>query len=579
VLEMPSTGSPSVFEELTPLLEAETREQFFVQLGLLLERAGIEWFSLVTTLPGSADGALEVAYSSHPEVTRRLPESDEQGLPGSRPRGRPARVAGGSLTMDDAVVPVLEERALATSTGTIGRILVHSRPSMPDSSGAGLLESEAALRQIGAALRRTETEWRLRHQLDRSQAKLEAINLIGEIIRGLDLEVVLAKLMEISLFLTSAQVGMIALRGEGKELHSGLEWGLSLDHVLGLRKVSGRSILEETLASGEAHFVPDFRDSAQFVAPQDLTVWSFMCVPLHGTGRTLGAINLVNSVSDSGQFTETELDTIHTVAGLAATAIENAVLHRESLERERITAQLRVAQTIQQGLYPKQRPQIEGLEIAWYHASCDETGGDYFDFIQSADRRYLDVVIGDVSGHGIGSSLLMATGRASLRALLGSSDARLEPVVSILNDLLDRDMDESHVMTLFLGRLDLSTFDLTYVNAGHDQPALFCASRDAVLELGSTGMPLGLFPASAFSASRAGPMASGDVLLLTTDGVWEAANSRGERYGKERLLEHVRSMIDVPADELLERLRADVVRFAGAETFHDDFTMVALKRV
>jgi sigma-B regulation protein RsbU (phosphoserine phosphatase) len=153
---------------------------------------------------------------------------------------------------------------------------------------------------------------------------------------------------------------------------------------------------------------------------------------------------------------------------------------------------MQVARTIQSSMYAVDKKAIPGYESAWTTRTCDETGGDYLDLISLPEPRTA-FAVGDVSGHGIGAALLMATGRASLRALLSVKDESPREVLNCLNVLLGHDLlDMEMFMTMFVSFLDYERHELSYVNAGHDRPLFYRADAGVVTQLGSSGIPLGL---------------------------------------------------------------------------------------
>jgi sigma-B regulation protein RsbU (phosphoserine phosphatase) len=229
-------------------------------------------------------------------------------------------------------------------------------------------------------------------------------------------------------------------------------------------------------------------------------------------------------------------------------------------------------------MYPKEKPDVPGLEFSFFTMSCDETGGDYFDFIRPDDKT-LYVIVGDVVGHGIGAALLMATARANLRALCSLPGSVIEhgakEIVESLNSLLMEDMDERTFMTFFLARMDLETFAIDFVNAGHDNPVVASAGEASDLE--ATGIPLGIMDLG-YEGGKVECFADGDCMMLTTDGVWEVRNPKREMYGKDRLKERFRQISDRTPDEIVEILREEVLEFVDGVSLADDFTLVVIKR-
>jgi sigma-B regulation protein RsbU (phosphoserine phosphatase) len=250
-------------------------------------------------------------------------------------------------------------------------------------------------------------------------------------------------------------------------------------------------------------------------------------------------------------------------------------------ERDSLRHSLAVATEIQQHLLPLQTPELRGFDICGGIDYCDETGGDYYDYIDllTVDEHRMAIAIGDVTGHGIGAALLMASGRAVLRSHASHNGVDLPKLFGDVNNQLVRDTGDERFMTLFYGMLDAERRELTYASAGHD-PVLWYRRGEGVVEpLGNTGIPLGIVNDWAYQ--QAGPMtlADGDVLVLTTDGIREAKNPAGEEFGSDRLAE----VIEATATESAETIYAAIVRgvrdWQSSAIQEDDITLVVIKTV
>jgi sigma-B regulation protein RsbU (phosphoserine phosphatase) len=249
------------------------------------------------------------------------------------------------------------------------------------------------------------------------------------------------------------------------------------------------------------------------------------------------------------------------------------------MERDRIKQSLALAKEIQQSLFPKQALKIEGYEVAGKSIYCDETGGDYFDLIPMAGRdgRKLGVTVGDVSGHGISAALLMATVRASLRQR-ASHPGGADQIISDVNRQISIDIGQSgEFITLFFLVIDPGRMELEWVRAGHDPALLYDPATDSFEELGGTGMALGVDEKCPCSNNRKSGVSDGQVILLGTDGLWEAANPKGEMLGKQPIYNAIRENCALSATEILEAILATQEKFqAGAER-KDDVTLVIIK--
>ncbi len=247
-------------------------------------------------------------------------------------------------------------------------------------------------------------------------------------------------------------------------------------------------------------------------------------------------------------------------------------------EMQTMRQSLAVAMEIQQKLLPRHPPHIPGLDIAGSSVYCDETGGDYFDFINvpGNKKELLHVAVGDVSGHGIPAALLMTTTRAFLRqrsAMPGSIDI----IVGDINDQLARDVEDSgQFVTLFYAELDAGRRKLQWVRAGHEPAMVYDAVADTFEELRGRGMPLGVVGSVDFDVEQR-LLAAGQTLIVGTDGIWESRSAAGEMFGKDRFRTLIREHADRPAGEIVSAVFDKVTDFRGSLKQEDDITLVVIK--
>jgi sigma-B regulation protein RsbU (phosphoserine phosphatase) len=248
-------------------------------------------------------------------------------------------------------------------------------------------------------------------------------------------------------------------------------------------------------------------------------------------------------------------------------------------EREKMKRSLELAAATQQGLLPSRSPSLEHFEIVGRCLYCDETGGDYYDFIDlpGTDGRRVGLASGDVSGHGIGAALLMAATRGMLHA---DAERHMDDLVSLIHGLnarLVRDAVDGQFVTLFYGILADRTRSLTWVSAGHEPAIWYHARSGRYEELANTGMPLGVEADAAFE--QAGPviLEQGDILVVGTDGIREARNQADEFFGTERLLKIIRDKAGLSADQICTALIDGVTRFVEPAPRTDDITLIVVK--
>lgn len=247
-------------------------------------------------------------------------------------------------------------------------------------------------------------------------------------------------------------------------------------------------------------------------------------------------------------------------------------------ERERMRQSLSLAMEVQQNLLPKTPPRVAGLEIAGASIYCEETGGDYFDYLQRVDAgpTAVGVVVGDVSDHGVPSAILMTSVRAFLRQR-ASRHGSLPEIVADVNRQLVRDVEDTgRFATLFFTEIDQTRGTIRWVNAGHDPAVVYDRCRNEFIELGRTGLPVGISAEAEYQEGFRG-ITAGQVIIIGTDGIWEAANSRWEMFGKQRFQEVIRRNAGASPQEILQGVVREVERFCSPHPAADDITLVVIK--
>src|SRR5215208_3266001 len=248
--------------------------------------------------------------------------------------------------------------------------------------------------------------------------------------------------------------------------------------------------------------------------------------------------------------------------------------HYSDEERRRLESELELSQIVQRALLPQRVPNIRGVELAAFSRPSEIIGGDYFDFFQFRDGTH-GLVIADVSGHGVSAGMLMSSLQTAIRTMAPDTDSPAE-ILERINRFYIHNIHFTTFVTVFLARFDPTTLSLTYVNAGHNPPAVRRRSNASITWLRPTAPAIGL--AEDFHARMESiGFSQGDSLLLYTDGVTEVLNISNQQFGQDRLAELVHQHADRPAPDLLQAVRQAVSAFGGNRPLVDDVTMVALK--
>ena len=247
-------------------------------------------------------------------------------------------------------------------------------------------------------------------------------------------------------------------------------------------------------------------------------------------------------------------------------------------EHMRMSRALGLAQEVQQSLLPQSDPLLAGFDIAGTSIYCDETGGDYYDFIETNrdGQAGLALVVGDVSGHGVSSALLMATARA-LIMLRASMPGEAASIISDVNRHLSLDTAKTgNFMTFFYSELTELGTEVRWVRAGHDPAIVYDPLMDAFDELKGQGVPLG-FDESIEYDSFQRPIEPGQIIVIGTDGIWETHNRTGEMFGKEALMEIIRNNYTASARQIVDTVTEALEQFRGDDAPEDDITLVVIK--
>jgi len=247
-------------------------------------------------------------------------------------------------------------------------------------------------------------------------------------------------------------------------------------------------------------------------------------------------------------------------------------------ERDRIRRSLGIAKEVQQHLLPAAAPKIQGLDVAGQSIYCEETGGDYFDYLPVGKNEpgKIKIVVGDVSDHGIASALLMTTARAFLRQR-ASKTGNLNQIIADVNRQLSRDVEDSgRFMTLFFCEIDSLNGIIRWVNAGHDPAFAFDPDSENFEELAGHSLPLGVSEKTAYQEFQR-KILPGQILLIGTDGIWESRNTQGQMFGKERFRQVICAHGRKTAAEILQAVTDELNRFSHPLGKEDDVTLVVIK--
>lgn len=244
-------------------------------------------------------------------------------------------------------------------------------------------------------------------------------------------------------------------------------------------------------------------------------------------------------------------------------------------EYEAYTREMATARQIQKSLMPDIPPLVRGVRMACRSIPAHLVGGDYYDFFRWDDSS-LDLVIADVSGHSLGSALIMVAARSTLRAHAFRSGNAAE-ALAVVNELLYDDLTRAELfVSMFYAKFSTETRLLTYANGGHNPPLLLRCGQPESIGLDADGMVLGVLKGVAFE-EKSIRLKEGDVLVFYTDGITESQSHAGELFGAERLYRAVHSLRGAPPEDIIDGVFRRVHEFTGEKALQDDVTLVVMK--
>ena len=336
-----------------------------------------------------------------------------------------------------------------------------------------------------------------------------------------------------------------------------------------------RRLAQEVTEKGVAALVVDASLDARFSASESIVVSgarSIVAAPLLDSEGCLGMI-VLSAKRRPRPFSEDDLELLVAFASAAALRIRNLALTEETARRRLLDKELELAHDIQMAMLPRSFPSRPELDVAAVLRPARTVGGDLYDVVDDDGRVWL--LIGDVSGKGVGAALFMAVTKTLFRALAPGAPSVAEAVGRV-NRELARDNERAMFVTVFAARLELATGELEYVNAGHnpDLPARGGGLRAAR----GPGRPGARRGRGAAPTARSGVrLEPGDGLVLYTDGVVEARNAREEEFHSLRLESYLAGCRGVTASSLVRGLVERVEEFAGDVAQYDDVTVLALR--
>jgi phosphoserine phosphatase RsbU/P len=403
--------------------------------------------------------------------------------------------------------------------------------------------------------------------------RLEVISKVSFMLNSItDINNLLAILLEFILNIANADTGSIQLIQKNlfyTKVHANFP-----DKIRKKLKLKSNEIISDhVIRTKEVCIIRDFMKNPNVEPNPQLSIDSYVCLPLLVKGALIGVVNIIQKSSASAtKLTYDDIKTLMTITSLSGTAIHNALLYKETLRRKALEQELKIANSIQNKLLPSSVPNNDTFNFGAISIPAREIGGDYYDFF-ILDEENIGILLADIIGKGIPAGLFMAMLKSILHRHIPQFISPAK-ALSYLNKLLFKDQVINKFVPLFYGILNTKNNSFTYSNAGHEPAMLY--SKNKVSTLDTMGFPLGAYEDAKYQEKEI-TLQDEDIVLIFTDGVVEARNKNGIAFGRSKLQSILKQNKNFSADKLVKYIYSQIKNTHKPEEQYDDLTIVSIK--
>jgi len=415
---------------------------------------------------------------------------------------------------------------------------------------------------------------------DRKVKEISSLHQLSSIILGVfDIEQLSQIILKRTIEVTGANYGWLILKRPSSNKYDLVGQKNVPSRLLNYLSTNTSNELTDWIISNKEALTID--QISKYKLTAQLDYWrrisgSLLGIPLISGERVIGLLFAVKNVEYG--FLPDDKVLMTAFANNATVAIENARLVQKSLEKEKYEQELKIAHEAQMKLLPRKMPQFDLLDIDAACLTANEVGGDYYDFFQF-DPSKLGVVIGDVSGKGPEAAFYMAEVKGILESLTNIYDSPKDLLIHA-NKILYKTFDRKTFFSAIYGIFDIKKKTFTYCRAGHCPLLYWNQNEEDIFLIEPAGLALGLDPGKKFEATleeQKIDLKGGDIFIFYTDGVNEARNNRQEEFEEQRLCDVVVQNFVRDSRELKGEILKHIDHFVGAQSRHDDLTMVVIK--
>ena len=473
-----------------------------------------------------------------------------------------------------------------------GREYIGETTVTPVVEGNAVVGARGVVRDITEKVAAEESLRYAKEDAENRVRELSSINRIAAVSsESLDLDVILQTLCDelTRIFpVRNAGIGLITPDQESLEIVAFHSVTPNEESALGMiLPIGDNSATRDVLINRKTVVIQDSQHDERTKPMADVSkqrgTKSIMIVPLMTRGTAIGTIGMPARDPDY-HFKVDEIRLAETIAIQIAAAIDNAQLYAKTESAlDMAEGDLEIGRQIQSGFFPESIPEIPGWEIAAHFEASRQVAGDFYDFFQFENSKYITLVIADVCDKGVGAALFMVLFRSLLRAFSrvdinnGDVSDHLKNIIANTNNYISEIHGNSNMFaTMFLGILDPDSGILYYVNGGHEPPVMLNKAGHIVRRLMPTGPAVGVFPGMNYEVGQI-EFDLGDFLVGYTDGTTDARNLEGDVFSEERLLKYIQAPWSSLFSMVYE-LKNELHKYAGSQQQFDDITLISIRR-
>jgi phosphoserine phosphatase RsbU/P len=404
--------------------------------------------------------------------------------------------------------------------------------------------------------------------------RLEIINKVNLVIKSIyNLDHLLTILMEFILNIAKSEMGSIQLKQKDGLFISRIHSNFPDKVRKGFRFKNKKTISEHVQTTKENCFIEKYTTNKNISPNPKILIDSYLCIPILVQNELIGIVNIARkSENKNPKISKEDVKTLTMITNLSGTAIQNALLYKQVIFKEKLDQELKVANQIQKRLLPETTPKLDVVDFGAGSFPAHDIGGDYYDFFTLSSGK-IGIIVADIVGKGIPAGLFMAMLKSTLHTNILPYDSPQKALEKI-NKILFNDSVINKFVPAIYAILDPTTLELKYCNAGHEPGLILRKNKISILD--SVGFPLGGYEEADYE-EKSLILEDSDTVLLYTDGLVEARGNRNSSFGINRLKTLLRETISLGAQEIVNGLKHKIDVFSKNQGQHDDLTMIVIK--